>query len=857
MPRAFLSHSSKDKPIVGRVFKELTAASSHYDEKTFEDGVGILENILRALTKSDVFVLFVSQHSIASDWVQKEIAAAEPLFKNYGIKHVLVYILDDAAVDKLPAWLTAQVYSKQSNPKLIANKIRSTLLDIGLSSGEIPDFFLGRDDEAKELKSALTLPAEASPRAIFASGADGIGRRTLVKRSLTDAFPWIPKICPEVILPDYSDIDDFYRRIIPEIEDLTILEFDDKLKEFSTKSPEEKASTIAQALADLCAKKSFIYVAANGAFLSEDGYLQPWLASIVARLKAPNYPPIALISRRALPAAHRFAVDGLLNKRLQSISREDSKKLLSQWLKWYEQNFTSEQLNSLVPYVEGHPKSIQLAAQYIKEYKLDEFLRNPIDFRAIFSERAFALIQHAKPNDADIRLLALFRDYEFLSLDDVLSVVTGIVADELVQKSLMKLEDFGLIERHSSYYRIAPYLIAYIERYPWPPEVAEFRKLCNKRFLDISVEYVTEDRLQISTIDATVLASLRDQSGAKSPEWLKRFIYPSHLLRVAKELYDARHHDAALALCKKILEGNWALSPEATVEANRLLGITAIRLHEDDDFKTSLAGLRGINLQSARRNEHYLLGFNARYWGRIDDAERHYRDALREDGERNISILRELATVCDAQGQLDEAERFARKALEIAPSNQYVIDEMLNILQSKSLNGATVDQEEIRHLLLRLEETNSESKSFYESNMARYYAGTREWAQALKFADAAVRKASQLFNSYSVRISIRLHSPGHLSPDDRKAIEADLGEMERIVNDKKTGEGKRNAFKLDKARIEYQLKLDDLHEAVRLLDASLRMPVGLRNALEKRIVGEVARRAHVDPQLSDWARKRA
>lgn len=66
MPKAFLSHSSKDQDIVSRVFKELGTANAHYDKATFEQGEWSADEIYKALSNTDVFVLFVSKHSVRS-----------------------------------------------------------------------------------------------------------------------------------------------------------------------------------------------------------------------------------------------------------------------------------------------------------------------------------------------------------------------------------------------------------------------------------------------------------------------------------------------------------------------------------------------------------------------------------------------------------------------------------------------------------------------------------------------------------------------------------------------------------------------------------------------------------------------
>ena len=61
MVRCFLSHSSKDKKsYVEIVAKHLGFHNCVYDDFTFEEGMQPLEEILKWLDKSDIFVIFLS-----------------------------------------------------------------------------------------------------------------------------------------------------------------------------------------------------------------------------------------------------------------------------------------------------------------------------------------------------------------------------------------------------------------------------------------------------------------------------------------------------------------------------------------------------------------------------------------------------------------------------------------------------------------------------------------------------------------------------------------------------------------------------------------------------------------------------
>ena len=80
MIKCFLSHSSKDKERYIRVVAEnLRTDATLFDEITFEKGMMNIEEIHHALNDTSLFVIFLSGHSLDSDWVKEELTYAKEL----------------------------------------------------------------------------------------------------------------------------------------------------------------------------------------------------------------------------------------------------------------------------------------------------------------------------------------------------------------------------------------------------------------------------------------------------------------------------------------------------------------------------------------------------------------------------------------------------------------------------------------------------------------------------------------------------------------------------------------------------------------------------------------------------------
>ena len=76
MIKAFLSHTSVDKDLVGLVHKKLTASNAWYDAANIENGESIPEKINEGLRIATHYVLFWSENAKNSPWVKAELNAA-------------------------------------------------------------------------------------------------------------------------------------------------------------------------------------------------------------------------------------------------------------------------------------------------------------------------------------------------------------------------------------------------------------------------------------------------------------------------------------------------------------------------------------------------------------------------------------------------------------------------------------------------------------------------------------------------------------------------------------------------------------------------------------------------------------
>ena len=128
MIKVFLSHSSKDKDkyvrIVANKLNKLNA-NIEYDEFTFEAGEKTLNEILRAISQSNLFVFFISNDSLESDWVKNEILSIKERLKEEEINKFYPIIIDENIKHddiRLPKWIQQAYNLKYVSRPTVATK---------------------------------------------------------------------------------------------------------------------------------------------------------------------------------------------------------------------------------------------------------------------------------------------------------------------------------------------------------------------------------------------------------------------------------------------------------------------------------------------------------------------------------------------------------------------------------------------------------------------------------------------------------------------------------------------------------------------------------------------------------------
>lgn len=162
MSKVFLSHSSKDKEkYVRKVYEKLKKSIGSdniiIDEASFQEGRDTEREIKYHLERTDLFVIFLSENSLSSEWVKSEIKKIDNLRKDNEIEICPIIIDEKIRYDdkRIPKWMK-RGYNIQliKAPTKSASIIEQRMIEISYKKHprlkERETIFVGRHEYRKK-----------------------------------------------------------------------------------------------------------------------------------------------------------------------------------------------------------------------------------------------------------------------------------------------------------------------------------------------------------------------------------------------------------------------------------------------------------------------------------------------------------------------------------------------------------------------------------------------------------------------------------------------------------------------------------------------------------------------------------
>ena len=850
--KAFLSHSSQDKAFVDQVYNTLGAAQAHLDSATFEKARINIEAIHSALEDSDIFVLFLSEDSLASSFVSHESILALEQFASGKLHRIMILCIDEVNLDLIDERLrNLNIVTQVGSVGSCARHIQSALVEISLSSSPEQVIFVGREAESKNLRKALTRASSESPAVVVLSGIDGVGRKTLIQRVFRELLPPFSRFA-KVNIKKNQGIDDLFRSLVRLRGRTTIRQARNELLNFADVDHQTQISLLHEEIAHILDESETLLLIDYGGIMDEEGAYHDYILETFKPFHSYSRPCAVFVQQRMPPFGKRKNLKSYHFERVPPLSAEETQDLLGARLRSEGLTFTAGQIDRLEGAVSQHPINVDFAMDSISNLQgdLDLFLSDPSDLLVWRNRRALDFLNQVSFTSEQQYICGLLISFTDLTSEHIMLLVEE--SAEVVAGAIRVLLDRHIIERDNGYYVLSAPIIDAMGRSGNFHLSKEEEQRAATKLLDTLEAYRDRDEVQRALLEPAVIASLRT-GGALKSQW-RQLVLPSHYLVVAREAYDQRNLPRTVQFCRQALEHASRMSEEAKVECYRMLGLSAVRTSDEELLRDARDGLASIGTRYSKQVNLFLKGFSSRYKGFFSDAEVAYLKCF-DINERNFSVCRELAQVYLALGRPDEAENYARTAFEIAPNNPFIIDILVGVLVGRARMGGTDlnGDRELSYLLSELKKYgHAEGKSFYSNRMAECAIMEGNPTRAKQYADEAVKLAEWLIPPYITR------AIAYLMKGNEAGARRDVDSAKRMSKEN-ASYGNLYGIELFELEIDIMVSRRRYRQAKNLLDriSENKIPGPLFVKLERKIANAVKfDQDFHDADVIDWVHKK-
>jgi tetratricopeptide (TPR) repeat protein len=668
--KCFLSHSSKDKAGFVNIVADKLGDRAVYDGYNFESGMKTLDEIFRTLAESDIFVLFISNSSLESEWVKTEIISARGLLDASKLKRFLPILIDkdiDHDDHRIPKWIS-QNYNIRlvSKPTIAVRRITTVFNQLSLSTHPKLEarrrLFVGRNKELERFERRLDDYSKPLPSAILVSGMREIGRKSFLLHALRKANKISATYSPILITLQQEDgIDGFISKIV----DVGISDGDLDLGLLSRLGVEEKIGFLITLLSDFAKQNEVLLVDDWRCIVRYGGEMPEWFFPVCEALP-PNRMVLAIACATRPKKGSYKPTNTVFVDKLDELDPDERVGLLVRYLRDIEEihDLKADQISWVRPALNGYPEQAIYAGQLIAEKGValaKESIAEIYEFSAI---RASIYVNKYASNEPAFEFLTFLSWFDFISFD-VLSKIQEIIGTNIIAFGDEFLEDgiCSLIGSVGEYLRLNDVIRDYVAR-----GSIELPHSYAKAMLAISRSVFTADDLSAFDYSETY-ASVRVAllAGRAVPE---RLLIPAHFLGAISQNYKNRRYEDVIDLSYRVLQRN-NYEDFVKGQARHYLCMSLARTR-DSRFLAEVQHVRG--------HEHnYILGFYYRIMGRYDDAIPRLEKAI-SDGRWEENSKREIVLIHNIRENYKDAYELAQESYRKYPGNAITIQAYFEVL---------------------------------------------------------------------------------------------------------------------------------------------------------------------------------
>ncbi len=553
MEKAFLSHSSDDKTLVRRVANQLGPHHCVYDELTFEPGCKTLEEIFKGMEDSDIFVIFLSDKALKSDWVKLEMDEAYKRLSDEKLSRILPIIIDanvDYCHPLMPKWLSEKYNLRLvTNEMVICNIIRNALRAVNFNNNprnrELDQLFVGRSEELACFERDLNNIDQWVPSYIVAYNFyEGIGRKKFLRNALSKEGVIGKDSLPILISMDgQQSIESFLMKLN------AISEREDIIKaNLSKKSIQDKVQMAVELVKEIVNSKQIIFIEDKGCIVLPTGKVVGWFRQVAHDISFTNHIVFCVISKFRPNEEKLHSEHHSLTYSVQELKKTEIQSLFVKLLNIYGLNdLLVDDKKYFLEHLRGIPAQIIYAVELIK-ISLPKAKKSIDEIDRFADQSSNILLNKIRENDTAYQMAILLSRHEVLSITVLLKIFGD---NDIARNAIQMLYDFSVLS----------YSLGGYEHVSLNTSLADFIK---RSRIQLDGKYSAQLSLVVSKLlrqdlDKTLARDYSEfmitiqsmvQQGKKIPS---KYFIPSLILKDVIMMYDQGRYNRVVEICEKLL----------------------------------------------------------------------------------------------------------------------------------------------------------------------------------------------------------------------------------------------------------------------------------------------------------------
>ena len=730
MPRAYLSHSSKDKKhYVEVIAKKLGFVRCVYDNLTFEEGMLSIEEIEKGLDKSDLFVIFLSEPALNSNWVKLELSKAHYLLKRESLERIYPIIIDARITyddERIPEWLRKNYNLKYiSRPSIAARRIEQRLREISWKYHpkiqEKNKIFIGRNDLIRQFEERIDSIDENIPFCIIASGLNRIGRKSYLKYSLRKTGITYESYKPPLIYLDrHESIEDFIHNVY----DLGFSNTTD-LGNLLTKDIYEKIDVAEVLIKDIHVAKEILFIHDGGCIVTPDSELTTWFQVILKKFKGSDRITLCIASSFRLFKPKIRHLENLFVINVPELSKTERNGLLKRYSEFEELDLTQENLQYFSELLYGYPEQVYYTVDLIKDQGLNYVKKNTYMIVEYNTELVTYVLNEYEGDNKARDFLHFLSSFDFISYNFIFDIVDEEKYYYDLLNQFLSKAICDTLGANKEYVRLNDAIRDYVKR--GRIELPGYYTYKLREHLKNFLETYTDEEKDVSDFFYSIKEAIK-----KGKVIDESYLMPSHFLKTIIDLYNQySKYDEVIRLASRVLENEKNLDDRIKIEIRFYMCLSLARMR-DKHFFDEVDKIKGAD-------HDFLLGFYFRLTGNNTKAIEKLVRAINKRPNFN-QAKRELVQVYNNIEEYDTALDLAKSNYENLKNNPYHIQAYLLCLirLEKSMEKEKI----IKELLDNLKKIQTEkAEQMYYTCYAQYLAFWKnEEEKSLIEIDKAIRK---------------------------------------------------------------------------------------------------------------------